>query len=327
MGQHGDDRLISRRRALQTAFCSSAALAVNVGRSRAQPPVDRAGLHLLALGDFGTGDERQTAVAGAMRTFRERAGIRLESLLLLGDNIYGGVPGGLAADSPRWRHVFEEMYPARDFDCPCYAVLGNHDYSDNAGGEQAQLAYARTPGTRWRMPAKWYRIDVGDGPGRLTILALDSNTVPQHLAAAEQREQQAWLEEQLAAPRGAFTLVMAHHPVFSNGAYGDTPHLVRDWAPLFERHKVHVFLSGHEHDLQHLELTDRFTSFVISGGGGHQPRDLPLHDRPAPFGRAAHGFTHLHVANDALAIAHYGVDGGLLHRFTKRADGGVRVEG
>jgi hypothetical protein len=33
------------------------------------------------------------------------------------------------------------------------------------------------------------------------------------------------------------------------------------------------------------------------------------------------------VANDALAIAHYGVDGGLLHRFTKRADGGVRVEG
>ena len=137
----------------------------------------------------------------------------------------------------------------------------------------------------------------------------------------------AWLEEQLASDRGTFTLVIAHHPVFSNGVYGATPHLVRDWAPLFERNKVHVFLSGHEHDLQHLELADRFTSYVISGGGGHRPRDLPQRDRQVPFGRAAHGFTHLHVANDVLTIAHHGVDGAVLHRFTKRADGRVRVDG
>lgn len=120
---------------------------------------------------------------------------------------------------------------------------------------------------------------------------------------------------------------MGHHPVFSNGSHGDTPRLVEEWAPLFERHKVHAYIAGHDHDLQHLELADRFTSFVISGGGGHQPRVLRRQDRPTPFGRDAHGFTHLQVANDALPFSHHAVDGSLLHRFTKRADGGVRVDG
>lgn len=321
-----DDRLISRRRALKVCFCSSAALALNMRRGRADAPVDRTGLHLFAIGDFGTGNKSQAAVAGAMRAFRERAGISLHSLLLLGDNFYGGGKGSLDADSPRWRTVFEDMYPARDFDCPCYAVLGNHDYDDIRDGEKAQLAYARRPGTRWRMPAKWYRVDVGVGPGRLTILALDSNAVSNNRALAEYREQGAWLEEQLATDRGAFTLVIAHHPVFSNGQLGDSVLLVRDWAPLLERHKVHVFLSGHEHDLQHLEFADRFTSYVISGGGGQGPRDLPPRERSAAFGRAINGFTHLQLANDVLTIAHHGLDGAVLHRFTKRPDGSVRVD-
>ncbi|HBB75469.1 MAG TPA: hypothetical protein DC048_13595, partial [Planctomycetaceae bacterium] len=68
----------------------------------------------------------------------------------------------------------------------------------------------------------------------------------------------------LAGPRGRFTMVVGHHPVYSNGKHGDTEYLIRDWAPLLERHKVHVYLAGHDHDLQHLEMAERFTSFVIS---------------------------------------------------------------
>ena len=186
-----------------------------------------------------------------------------------------------------------------------------------------QLAYARQGGTRWRMPAKWYRVDVGGGPAGLTILALDSNLPGR---TQEGKEQLQWLEAQLAGPRDTFTLVIGHHPVFSNGTHGDTAHLVADWAPLFERHRVHAYLAGHDHDLQHLELADRFTSFVISGGGGHGPRPLRRRDRPAPFGRDVRGFTHLHVGPETLAFAHHGVDGTRFHRFTKRSDGRVHVE-
>lgn len=327
MTTHAVGCRISRRHALQVAFCSSAALGLNLRRAAGEAAVDPAGLHLFAIGDFGTTGRDQAAVAAAMRAHRQRTGIGLEALLLLGDNIYNKVPAGLAPDSPHWRAVFEDVYPAGDFDCPCYAVLGNHDYNDNADGPAAQLRYAQRPGTRWRMPAKWYRFDVADGDASLTVLALDSNESPKHLREAERREQLAWLEEQLAGPRGRFTMVIAHHPVYSNGSHGDTGHLVRDWAPLLERHKVHVSLAGHDHDLQHLELADRFTSFVISGGGGARTRALVKHDRPVPFGRDAYGFTHVHVTPETLAIAHRGVDGSLLHRFEKRPDGGVRIDG
>ena len=325
---HCDHRgRLTRRRLLQATFCSSVTLAVNVRARGADVAVDRQAVHMLAIGDFGTTGKDQAAVARAMRDFRGRTGISLHSLLLLGDNVYGRAAEGLAVDSPRWQAVFEDMYPAAEFDCPCYAVLGNHDYGDNPGGAQSQLAYAKKPGTRWRMPAKWYRLDVGGPPAWLTILALDSNQSPQHLTADERRSQLAWLEAQLAGPRGTFTMVIAHHPVYSNGKHGDTDYLVRDWAPLFQKHKVHAYLAGHDHDLQHLEMADQFTSFVISGGGGARTRAMQRRDRPIPYGRDAYGFTHLQLQPDALVFSHHGIDGSLFHRFQKRADGRVSIFG
>jgi len=327
MTHHVHRHLVSRRRALQATFCSSVTLALNLRAKDLQAAVSPQALHMLAIGDFGTTGKDQAAVAAAMREYRERAHLDLHSLLLLGDNVYGRATDGLAVDSPHWRKVFEDMYPEAAFACPCYAVLGNHDYGDNPRGAESQLDYARKPGTRWRMPAKWYRVDVGGHPGWLTILFLDSNQSPQHLTAAEREAQLEWLRTQLIGPRGTFTMVIGHHPVYSNGKHGDTEHLVRDWAPLFQKHKVHAYLAGHDHDLQHLEMADQFTSFVISGGGGARTRALRrTKDRPVPFGRDAYGFTHLQVLPDTLVFAHHGVDGSLFHRFEKRPDGSVHLD-
>ena len=328
-GRHavGEGARLSRRRAIQTTFCSSVALAMNLRGGRATAAIDKDAIQLLAIGDFGTTGKDQAAVAGAMRAFRRQAGLPLEALLLLGDNVYNRVADGFSVTSPHWRTVFEEMYPAEDFACPCYAVLGNHDYGDNPGGHEVQLGYSGKDGTRWRMPGKWYRFDIGGPAAGVTFLALDSNQTPNHLPEAERREQLEWLESQLAGPRRAFTIVMAHHPVYSNGKHGDTGYLVRDWAPLLERYKVHVYLAGHDHDLQHLEMSGRFTSFVISGGGGARTRSLAKKDRPVPFGRDALGFTHIQVLSDAIAFSHHGIDGRSLHRFEKRADGSVRIDG
>ena len=35
-----------------------------------------------------------------------------------------------------------------------------------------------------------------------------------------------------AKPRAPFTLVMGHHPLYSNGDHGDTTALVEEWEPL-----------------------------------------------------------------------------------------------
>ncbi len=169
----------NRRRALKTLFCSSAWAALNLREGQAEipkPRVDAATVHLLAIGDFGTTGAEQRRVARAMEEFTQSHGIVPDGLFLLGDNFYSRAKDGFSPESERWKTTFEEVYPASVFPGPCWAVLGNHDYHDNPGGEKVQLAYAARAASRWRMPAKWYRFEVGPASHPFaTVLALDSN--------------------------------------------------------------------------------------------------------------------------------------------------------
>jgi hypothetical protein len=305
---------------------------LNLTHSRAQAPAQPAApeLHLLALGDFGTADAGQEAVAHAMSDFVTQRHVRPDAMLMLGDNFYGESWFGFTVNSWRWKTTIENMYPASVFNCPMYAVLGNHDYQDNEGGQDVEIAYSQKPGVRWNMPGKWYRRDMGP---HLTILFLDSNLpvdkkdkdgrLRPSLTQEEAAQEMTWLKTELSKPRGTFTLVVAHNPLYSNGDHGDNKLLTAAWEPLFQAHKVHAYLCGHDHDLQHLEIQGRFTSYIVSGGGGAETRKLEHPERPIPFGRDVHGFTHITVKADALDIAHHDVNGLLLHEFIKRPDGRV----
>ena len=329
----------SRRRAIKTLFCSSAVMALNLRGGAFGAEVKKGGLNFLAIGDFGTGAADQKAVAGAMQAYAAKHEMKADALFLIGDNFYGPVKEGFTVESKRWESDIEAMYPASVFPGPMYAVLGNHDYHDNEGGEKVQLAYAKKSGVRWALPAKWYRLDLGGEQPLVTLICLDSNLPAvsgtgkdkktgkprASLTAAESAVQLAWLKEELAKPRAPFTLVMGHHPLYSNGDHGDTKALLEEWEPLFEKHQVHAYLCGHDHDLQHLEMEGKFTSHILSGGGGAKTRKLEPADRTMPYGKDVHGFTHIRVDGEGLTFAHYGVDGGLLHEFTKRRDGKVEM--
>lgn len=330
---------ISRRGALKTLFCASAALALNLRPHRLSAANFAADdVHLLAIGDFGSGGKEQAAVARAMQKYALDHQVNTQGLLLLGDNFYSKMEGGV--QSPRWDAGFESMYPAAAFPGPCWTVLGNHDYHDNAGGEKTQLAYGRRPeGTRWTMPSKWYRFEFPQESPVVTFLCLDSN-LPSvsggvnaktgqpraSLTAEEEAEQLAFLKAELAKPRSTFTVVLAHHPLYSNGAHGDTRSLVKAWDSLLEKHGVHLYLCGHDHDLQHLELAGRRTSFVVSGGGGARIRPLKS-DRRIPYGHNVYGFSHLQVGRERIVLRHIDANGTQVHAFTKLADGTVMLEG
>jgi tartrate-resistant acid phosphatase type 5 len=329
---------LSRRRAIQTLFCSSAALALNIRPDRAVAEVAKEGLHLLMIGDYGTGAADQIKVAEAMQKFVADNGVKPTALLMLGDNFYGGVKEGFSTDSPRWQKDIEAMYPASAFPGPMWVVLGNHDYHDNAGGEKVQLAYSAKPGVRWKMPAKWYRFDLGPaGAPLVTFICLDTNfpaisggldkktKKPRGaLTAAEEQEQLTWLKTELEKPRAPFTVVLGHHPLYSNGVHGDTKQLIAQWEPLFQRHQVHAYLCGHDHDMQHLELQGRFTTHLLSGGGGAKTRKLD-DKRKEPFGKDVHGFTHLQITAQALTFTHHSADGGALHTVTKLPEGSFKI--
>lgn len=330
----------SRRRLLRTAFCSSAGLALNIGSGlvRAADVAGEGDLHFFAIGDFGSMEPAQEAVANGMKKYVADLKLKPEALLLLGDNFYKPMPGGLK--SPRWKTGFEDMYPASTFPGPCPAVLGNHDYHDNKGGEQVQIAYAKQGGTRWTMPAKWYRMDFSKTNPLVTFLFIDTNwraisatkdaktgAIKPSLTEAEEKEQMAWLKGELAKPRAPWTIVVGHHPVYSNGgAHGDTKALVKDLAPLLQEHGVQMFLCGHDHDMQHLELEGQKTSFVLSGGGGARIR--PTKDLPrGPYSKDVYGFTHIQIRKDRVVTRLIDPNGKLLHGFVKKADFGFEVLG
>lgn len=53
--------------------------------------------------------------------------------------------------------------------------------------------------------------------------------------------------------------------------------LIAQWDSLLRRHNVDLYLSGHDHDLQHLEFKGHPTSFGISGGGGGRSSSAEPH--------------------------------------------------
>ncbi len=329
---------LSRRRAIQTLFCSSAALALNL-RNTAQAEISHEGLNFLTIGDFGTGGVDQKRVAAAMQAFVTKNSLKPDALWFIGDNFYSKdkSPDGFSTGSPRWKSEIEDMYPVSAFPGPTYAVLGNHDYHDNVGGEKVQIDYTKKTGARWHMPAKWYRLDLGTPKPLVTFLCLDSNLpavsgakdtktrkARPSMTAAESAEQLAWFKAELKKPRAPFTIVVAHHPLYSNGDHGDTKALITQWDGLLQEHKVHAYLCGHDHDLQHLELVGKFTSHVLSGGGGAKTRVLDITHQKS-FAKQTNGFSHLSITTSALRFTHFDADGGQLHTFSKKLDGSVTI--
>ena len=340
---------ISRRRFLRNTLAFSAASAL-VGCSEGGSFFDTHGVvdavtdqpsHFLAVGDWGTfGTEvAQSSVATGMQTYAKLHSITADALLMLGDNFYGDLPGG-ERDS-RWQSQFEQMYPASAFNCPAFAVPGNHDYQYSPQSKyNAELAYPALNPTRWTMPSRYYRFTYPAVNPVITFIMLDSNMInepaqpwpppdPSYYAQSDtqRQEQLAWLADTLNQPLTTpFLAFIAHHPLYSNGPHGDNQTLIRDWDPLLRKHNVHLYMGGHDHDLQHLEFAGHPTSFVLSGAGGaglNQERSEVA--SRGPFFDEVHGFTHLQVRSDLMIVRHLDVHGYLLHKFTKTPDGTVTI--
>jgi tartrate-resistant acid phosphatase type 5 len=49
---------------------------------------------------------------------------------------------------------------------------------------------------------------------------------------------------------------LGHFPVYSVAEHGSTECLIQKVKPLLHKYKVSAYLSGHDHDLQHISHTD-----------------------------------------------------------------------
>lgn len=277
-------------------------------------------VHLIAMGDWGSNGSEQKVVAEGLARYVESTGIQFNGLLSVGDNFYVGLKD---ENDYHFQSVFEDMYDARRINFPFYAALGNHDYERDKA--RAEINYClKNPDSRWKMPARYYRVDLPAEKPIVTVLMLDSNKPK--FSEAEWLAQMRWIEQQLSGPAVAkWTIACAHHPLFSNGAHGDNGVLQTNWGPIFQKYKLDFYICGHDHDLQHLEMPGWSTTFMLCGGGGKKPTKM-RRDLRGPFSKSLNGFAHLRMFPDRAMIEYIdGETGRRVHQFERNASGKVEI--
>lgn len=251
-------------------------------------------VHVVAIGDFGTGGKGQIKV---VRAIAERNRIQPFQLgLTLGDNFY--YCGVSSVHDKLWKKVWESFFAPLKI--PFYATLGNHDYGEGAGplcvgrrtDPDAEVEYTKRGGT-WHMPARYYRFTAGPAE----FFALDTQNW--------NGEQKKWLQQSLAwhSDGTVWRVVYGHHPLFTSGMHRKDPRvkeLREDLLPLLVEGKVDVYLSGHDHDMEHLRAGG--IEFFVAGGGGARTYDVSNRDPHSIFAAEQHGFLELEASPASLRV-------------------------
>ncbi len=276
--------------------------------SQHAPTASKESAGLLVIGDWGTGGAGAKRVGKAMTAVYNTHGA--VAMLSTGDNFY---PSGVSdVDDPQWDRSFEKMFPAKDLPMPFWAVLGNHDYRKNP---DAQVAYSgRTlrdgSTTRWRMPGRSWSTRFTSPDGSVTVRVIGIDTQQLVADATRRKRHLAWIDSALAASGEQWLIVIGHHPVYSHGHYGDNAALKKNLAPIMERHGVHAYLDGHEHDLQVIKQVNG-VRYLISGGGGGK-RKTAAGER-TEFSASTLGFMRLDCGKRSMTIEVYDAEAKLLY--------------
>lgn len=281
---------------------------VSTGSATPTPtPGTDAPLRFVAIGDTGTGEAGQIAVANAIAN--KCAAEACDFGVLLGDNFY---PSGVSsATDPNFDVMFQQIYGTMGF--PFYVVLGNHDYGVNGAGTQFDIgAYEVEYGLQhdnWKLPGEFYAFE----NSHATFLGLGTDLIfwDHNGAIAEQGQ---YFSAALTASTKPWRISMGHHPYFSNGTHGNAGSYDGiPWLPIangenvktfFDSYlcgKVDLFLSGHDHSRQVIAGTDVCPGTFVVSGAGAKTTALPGAG-PSLFQRDTIGFAWFEVRNDSIKI-------------------------
>ncbi len=287
---------ISRRQVLIGALGAGAAGASVPARAA------KDALSFVVIGDWGRrGAEHQAEVARQMGETAAAIGSRF--VISAGDNFYEN--GVQSLDDSHWRQSFEDIYAAPSLQTPWHVILGNHDYRGNVA---PQLAYG-TRSPRWKMPARYFsRTETLADGSAADFFFLDTSPFIRayrgtavRIDGQDTAAQLAWLDRALGESRTPWKIVIGHHPLYTalGGAHHDQPDLIAPLAPLLLRHRVPVYINGHDHSMQYVEIDG--IAYVTTGAGS-ETYDTGPASRPG-FANGAHGFLRAALRPDTLDIA------------------------
>lgn len=192
----------------------------------------------IAFGDSGTGDDAQKKLAKVMELYD------FDTIIHTGDIAYSS---GTADELQR--NFFDIYEPILKM-APFYPTPGNHDYLTNdLAPYLARFAKER-----------YYSFDQGP----IHFVALDTNT------PIYTDEMTKWLDNDLKnVSKDKWTVIFFHHPPYSSGkVHGDNVIVQKKLVPIFEKYKVNLVLSGHEHNYERMKPINGVLYVVTGGGSG-----------------------------------------------------------
>jgi len=271
-----------------TATPTTAAAQPEPGTASPLPmPNIRGGVVFALMGDSGSGDQPQQAVAQAMLTYFNTAR-RFPFVLMLGDNLY---------DDDYTGEFLTPYKPLLDRDVKFYATLGNHD---------RDLEIHFKPFNMGDKDRYWF------DQGNARFAALNSN----HPSDPEQIK---WLDGVFTDAGSKWRIAFFHHPLYSSGIHeGESQDVIRPaLEPALVRNRVDVVFSGHEHLYERIR-PQHGVHYFVSGGGGRSLYSVKRNE----FDEVAiseHHFMVVEIAGDrlffeAITQAQKLLDCGLLYR-------------
>lgn len=201
------------------------------------------------VGDTGTGDSGQKAVAKAIEDKCKKDGC--EFGIFLGDNIYNS--GVSSVDDKQFITKFEEPY--KNLDMKMYMTLGNHDYRGNV---EAEIQYTKKS-TKWVMPSRNYNFKIEN----TEFFCIDTNNPT--------KDQTEDLVKKVRKSNAKWKIAFGHHPRYTNGVYRNAEGMLKELLDKALCKKVNLYLSGHEHNKQHLKKSCGVNHLILGSGAGTRP--------------------------------------------------------
>ena len=258
-------------------------------------PMKNGSVKFAVIGDTGTGDKHQQAVARQLN--ESRAKFPFDFVIMNGDNLYGG---NSAKDYDK---KFALPYkPLLDGGVKFYASLGNHD----------------DPSERFYKPfnmngERYYSFKPANSSVR--FFALDSNYVDD--------KQLKWLDDQLAASGSDWKICFFHHPPYSSGeAHGSDTTLRNQVEPVFVKYGVNVVFTGHEHFYERIKPQKGIAYFIAGSSAKLRTGNIAVSDLEAKGFDQGYTFMLVEIVGDDLyfqTLTETGkmIDSGSVHRVGK----------
>ena len=233
--------------------------------------------------------------------------------------------GVRSVNDPLWMTNYELIYSHPELMIDWLPVLGNHEYRGNT---QAVMDYS-TVSRRWNMSNRYYtKVYEEDGTSVRLVMV---DTTPfmnkyredkdKYPDACKQNnaKQLAWVDSVLTSAKEDWVIVIGHHPIYAETTKAESERIdmQHTLGKLLHKHKkVAMYLCGHIHNFQHLQVKGSSIDYVVNSSASLSRKVKPTEG--TVFCSPEPGFSVIAADKKELCLHMIDKHGKILHSVKKQ---------